>query len=603
MIKPLLLRQSCLQSKWTVSLRYFCFYYLLLLLIVTILTSAINVNGSSNSSVIHNDIQRDLSGVTGTEACANCTPEKCVSTTIARDFCNPCADGQVWWPCNLPGECYCSNEVELVTNKIRQENLMGSDACSTAACTSIGGKCVTTSPIISDAQCAACEDGKQPWWPCNVIGACTCRTSSPGQDDAVLDNIREDSMLGSDACSTAACTSTGGRCVTTSPDISDSQCAACEDGKQSWWPCNVIGACICRSSSDEDPVVDTIRQENLMGSDACSTAACTSIGGSCVTASPHISDIQCADCEDGKQSWWPCNVIGACICKTPTVAPTNVPTEAPQLTTPTPNADDIGSEPGNNDSQPSFAPTEEQFSPSAEMLEGMLVLDTHIAANKLVLARELLLLPSINGANANSFTFSGFRESLQKMILTPIMVEGKDPKTMEDIEAPLLFYIGDVTTESTRSERNNERVYGLVNVALFLASSYSSSLSNASCDEINVDIVDGFLPISNACGQHGMTYQDTANTPANTDIRQGDTTPLFCAVGDEKFACDVDLNMRARARPPPIISRSDASRPGQFYCAPKTDYNGSTGYWSFEDNEEIFQPAKQNRLGRTDVQG
>ena len=42
------------------------------------------------------------------------------------------------------------------------------------------------------------------------------------------------------------------------------------------------------------------------GTEACSTAACTSSGGKCVTASPNVSDSQCADCADGKQSWWPC---------------------------------------------------------------------------------------------------------------------------------------------------------------------------------------------------------------------------------------------------------------------------------------------------------
>ena len=45
-------------------------------------------------------------------------------------------------------------------------------------------------------------------------------------------------QTGVEACSTAACTSTGGKCVQGSnPNVSDSQCADCADGKVPWWPC------------------------------------------------------------------------------------------------------------------------------------------------------------------------------------------------------------------------------------------------------------------------------------------------------------------------------------------------------------------------------
>ena len=45
-------------------------------------------------------------------------------------------------------------------------------------------------------------------------------------------------QTGVEACSTAACTSTGGKCVQGSnPNVSDSQCNDCADGKVPWWPC------------------------------------------------------------------------------------------------------------------------------------------------------------------------------------------------------------------------------------------------------------------------------------------------------------------------------------------------------------------------------
>ncbi len=512
--------------------------------IITLVTAASNVSSSGG----HQDHQRDLSGVPGTEACLDCTPERCVSRTVSSNFCNPCAEGQPWWPCNLPGECYCTNEVINPSNKDRQATMTPFDACSTASCTSLGGRCVSASQNVNDAQCADCEDGKQAWWPCNVVAACSCETETEPAPEAP--NTPRD--------------------------------------KES--------------------------QATMTPFDACSTAFCTSLGGKCVSASQNVNDEQCADCADEKQAWWPCNVVAACSCETPT----EQPTDAPILSmTPVPT---IGTDDGNNSTPtastptvpsptitnlpPTSAPTEPPKGIHPDVIEAILVLDAHITANRLVLARELLLSPTMNGANAETFTYTGLKESLQKMILTPFVIDGKDPKTNEDIEVPLTFYIGDVSTKSTRSKPSNERVYGLVNLAMFLAAAYSDSLSHGSCDEVNSDIVDDFLPMSNACGQQGMSYQGSATNPG-LRLREGESSPLVCAPGDEKYACDVDLTMRARARPPFITSsRSDsADTPGPFYCGPKTDYNGFSGHWSFEDNEEIFQSAKQNRLGRTDVQG
>lgn len=446
MDNPPLHRKPSSGSSVGVNFRCFCFYnYLFVLSIVTIVAAANNVSSSNN--------QRDLSSTLGTEACAGCTPERCVSTTVASSLCNPCANGQQWWPCNLPGECYCSD------------------------------------------------------------GSTLTRT---GTETAV------------EACSTAACTSRGGKCVSSSPNVNDDHCAPCADGGQSWWPCNIVGGCSCEILTEE-----------------------------------------------------------------PTKAPTVPPISSSSTTDNTDNGTNQANQ-ENETNQPTLAPTQQPK--ETRNLEGMLVLNAHITANKLVLARELLLSPSMNGANANTFSYMGFIESLKQMILTPIMIEAKDPKTNEDIEVPLVFYIGDMTTESTRPKSNNERAYGLVNVALFLATSYFDSLSNGSCDEINSDIVNGFLPISNACGQNYMSYQGTVT---DSDLRQGDSESLVCAPGDEKYACTVDLNMRASAR----SHASGPDAPGPFYCGPKTDYNGFTGHWSFEDNEEIFQSAKQNKLGRTDVQG
>ncbi len=149
-------------------LRYFCFYYLLICSIETCFSAASNI--SSSNSIDH-DRKRDLSNIPGTAACAGCSPENCKANTVEHSACSACATGQIWWPCNLPGECYCTTDTTTTTVDVmngieRSGTQMGSEACSTAACTSSGGKCVTASPNVSDGQCADCADGKQSWWPC-----------------------------------------------------------------------------------------------------------------------------------------------------------------------------------------------------------------------------------------------------------------------------------------------------------------------------------------------------------------------------------------------------------------------------------------------------
>lgn len=46
-------------------------------------------------------------------------------------------------------------------------------------------------------------------------------------------------------------------------------------------------------------------------------------------------------------------------------------------------------------------------------------------------------------------------------------------------------------------------IYGLVNFAAFLANAMVESISNDTCDELNIQQVAGKYAISNSCGQEG----------------------------------------------------------------------------------------------------
>ena len=60
------------------------------------------------------------------------------------------------------------------------------------------------------------------------------------------------------------------------------------------------------------------------------------------------------------------------------------------------------------------------------------------------------------------------------------------------------FYIGDDDVE-------NGHVYGLVNIAAFLAQSMKETIQYDACDENSWDLVGGKYALSNACGQLGQS--------------------------------------------------------------------------------------------------
>ncbi|KAL7473563.1 hypothetical protein ACHAXS_014006 [Conticribra weissflogii] len=147
--------------------------------------------------------------------------------------------------------------------------------------------------------------------------------------------------------------------------------------------------------------------------------------------------------------------------KSPTASPASEPTAAPTLgetTEPTRSA--VGTTPtaaaGAGGDGAAAAVTTLGNDPSSqsrmnmELLEGLYVMDAHIAANKILIARELLTspnalrMPSSSSAlfkSGTPFTYTGFKDSLHTMITTPI--DGQS------------FYIGE-------SQSLNGRVYGLV---------------------------------------------------------------------------------------------------------------------------------------------
>ena len=107
--------------------------------------------------------------------------------------------------------------------------------------------------------------------------------------------------------------------------------------------------------------------------------------------------------------------------------------------------------------------------------------------------------------------------------------------------------------------------YGLSNIALFFANGLDLSIEkDDTCDELNEFRVHGKLPISNSCGQQGLSYQD-----------------MVC-VDDPDMACPVLPNMYITA----VTSSREVGAPPQLQCGP-TNRIPFTGYWDSEEMCEI----------------
>ena len=266
-----------------------------------------------------------------------------------------------------------------------------------------------------------------------------------------------------------------------------------------------------------------------------------------------------------------CNILSQVVCPAPpscppSVSPTYTPTitkepKSPQPTTtevmagepvaPSLPSQSTSSQSGGNETISIVTP---------DLLQGVYVIDAHLDANKIMITRELFNGGRPVTSTASTFDYNSFKNSLHTMITTPI-----DNKS---------FYIGS-------GQQTNGRVYGLVNIAVFLSQSVVDSIQHGSCDEINKEVVNGVLPLSNACGQNGFDYQEPST---------------LCLPDEEKYACNIEWEMRAQAE-------TVGKNPPPFFCSPAKETDGFTGYWDYVLETENRDSPTANTNGKTDVQG
>eukprot|EP00804_Cyclotella_cryptica_P023447 CCRYP_012107-RA/>CCRYP_012107-RA protein AED:0.04 eAED:0.04 QI:401/1/1/1/1/1/3/349/588 len=215
--------------------------------------------------------------------------------------------------------------------------------------------------------------------------------------------------------------------------------------------------------------------------------------------------------------------------KRPTASPTEVPTDSPSYT-------------------PTMSPTASEFAMPI------------IRKSQRLIEKYVLI----------SYTSSGIAYPSIKYTFD-YLVTALDRMAIQGFGADFQFLLG--------NEKKDEYIYGLVNLAAFLANAMVESIQYDSCDELNWQAVAGRYAISNSCGQQGRSYQNEE-----------------CG---EVYSCVVDTEMEVTA----VDSSNAARAPPPFTCKPGTGDGNYSGYWDTTTGVEISDTPYSSTSGRTDVEG
>lgn len=213
--------------------------------------------------------------------------------------------------------------------------------------------------------------------------------------------------------------------------------------------------------------------------------------------------------------------------------------------------------------------------------------------------RAAFMMREYDGSLFPSYTyrFDHFVDALATMAVT-----GVDGDT---------FYLGGADDAKTSrllqglnsTKKSTSLVYGLVNIALFMAQAMTESIIHDTCDELNIQPLpnsteDGIgfddghdhfrFPLSNACGQNGRSYQDE-------QCKRTEDKMYDCAAQlNSEEVVSMEVTAFSQSRWP--------GSPGPLYCGPKTVY-GDTGFWNAAVGKENSSIPLANDDGRTDVEG
>ncbi|KAL3791129.1 hypothetical protein HJC23_000549 [Cyclotella cryptica] len=284
------------------------------------------------------------------------------------------------------------------------------------------------------------------------------------------------------------------------------------------------------------------------------------------------------------------------VCPThePTGSPANEPTPIPTFYPPTlspergagsaprprpPPGSPVVTNPASSSTQEGAATSSAQEPLAPYRQEHHAAVFAHLNANKIgisnnIFSRARKVHKISSGAKVDSdafrhYSYLDFSRALRTMVDVGYVVPMTD-ENGNDISYRNTFYLGDATNV-------NGAAVGLVNVAVFLSQALADSLSTGSCDEVNTDMYNGYLPASNSCGQWGLSYQD-----------------MHCDLSEATMECPLDYGMQISAGP-------NAQGVTPFFCG-STDMYPFTGVANYGNVIQSADSPVQNREGRTDVE-
>jgi endoglucanase len=185
--------------------------------------------------------------------------------------------------------------------------------CGSVRAASLFSSCSSVIPIPGNSAsagadtCAACNNGAQTWWPCDIDSVCYCSGGT----------IPPQYLKRFSSCSNVIAIPGNTAGATTQ------QCAACNGGAQAWWPCDTDSLCYCSGG--------TIPPAYVLPFTYCQTAI--AVPGN----TNNVNDAACADCAGAKNRYYPCdqpNVL--CKCANGTLAATPAPGATTTAAPPTP---------------------------------------------------------------------------------------------------------------------------------------------------------------------------------------------------------------------------------------------------------------------------
>eukprot|EP00956_Cyclotella_meneghiniana_P006054 scaffold7867_cov77-Cyclotella_meneghiniana.AAC.5 len=274
----------------------------------------------------------------------------------------------------------------------------------------------------------------------------------------------------------------------------------------------------------------------------------------------------------------------------PTGEPTSGPTEFQYPPTESPVRERGGSRPGSSSSNVGYnsQATSQNSNPLPQQIDidsagpnnpfqqhHHAAIFTHLNANKININNHIFnrakseIGRAVYPSAFRKYSFSDFTNALRTMAEIGYIVPKDDEGN--DVSYRNTFYLGEPTSIDAAA-------VGLINVAIFLSMGIADSFMYGSCDEVNTDEYNGYLPTSNSCGQGGLSYQD-----------------MHCSLSESHIECPLDYGMALKANPNPMGVTP-------FYCG-STELYQYTGVASEgTESEQTLEFPVQNREGRTDVQ-